>query len=109
VDFARRRIDNADPLARIVDERLCLRRHGAGASPASAAARTRARDRRTGCSRSRQGGPPGIPPTGSSSSRRAASARARVKRLMDLPMAWSDQWSALGLKDPAQATFSSAI
>jgi hypothetical protein len=32
-----------------------------------------------------------------------------VKRLMDLPMAWSDQWSALGLKDPAQATFSSAI
>jgi hypothetical protein len=32
-----------------------------------------------------------------------------VKRLMDLPMAWSDQWSALGLKDLAQATFSSAI
>jgi hypothetical protein len=32
-----------------------------------------------------------------------------IKRLMDLPMAWSDQWSALGLKDPAQATFSSAI
>jgi hypothetical protein len=32
-----------------------------------------------------------------------------VKRLMDLRMAWSDQWSALGLKDPAQATFSSAI
>jgi hypothetical protein len=32
-----------------------------------------------------------------------------VKRLMDLPMAWSDQWSALGLKNPAQATFSSAI
>ena len=26
-----------------------------------------------------------------------------VKRLMDLPMAWSDQWSALGLKTPAQA------
>ena len=26
-----------------------------------------------------------------------------VKRLMDLPMAWSDQWSALGLKVPAQA------
>ena len=26
-----------------------------------------------------------------------------VKRLMDLPMAWSDQWSALGLKPPAQA------
>ena len=25
-----------------------------------------------------------------------------VKRLMDLPMAWSDQWSALGLKPPAQ-------
>ena len=25
-----------------------------------------------------------------------------VKRLMDLPMAWSDQWSALGLKAPAQ-------
>jgi site-specific DNA recombinase len=24
-----------------------------------------------------------------------------VKRLMDLPMAWSDQWSALGLKAPA--------
>jgi hypothetical protein len=32
-----------------------------------------------------------------------------VKRLMDLPMAWSDQWSALGLKDLAQATFSSAL
>ena len=27
----------------------------------------------------------------------------RVKRLMDLPMAWSDQWSALGLRAPAQA------
>ena len=26
-----------------------------------------------------------------------------VKRLMDLPMTWSDQWSALGLKTPAQA------
>jgi site-specific DNA recombinase len=26
-----------------------------------------------------------------------------VKRLMDLPMAWSDQWSALGLRAPAQA------
>ena len=26
-----------------------------------------------------------------------------IKRLMDLPMAWSDQWSALGLKAPAQA------
>ena len=26
-----------------------------------------------------------------------------VKRVMDLPMAWSDQWSALGLKPPAQA------
>ena len=26
-----------------------------------------------------------------------------VKRLMDLPMGWSDQWSALGLKAPAQA------
>jgi site-specific DNA recombinase len=25
-----------------------------------------------------------------------------VKRLMDLPMAWSDQWSALGLKASAQ-------
>jgi len=25
-----------------------------------------------------------------------------IKRLMDLPMAWSDQWSALGLKAPAQ-------
>src|SRR5208282_1031285 len=25
-----------------------------------------------------------------------------VKRLMDLPIAWSDQWSALGLKAPAQ-------
>jgi site-specific DNA recombinase len=25
-----------------------------------------------------------------------------VKRLMDLPMRWSDQWSALGLKPPAQ-------
>jgi site-specific DNA recombinase len=25
-----------------------------------------------------------------------------VKRLMDLPMAWSDQWSALGLKAPVQ-------
>ena len=25
-----------------------------------------------------------------------------VKRLMDLPTAWSDQWSALGLKAPAQ-------
>ena len=25
-----------------------------------------------------------------------------VKRLMDLPMTWSDQWSALGLKAPAQ-------
>jgi hypothetical protein len=24
-----------------------------------------------------------------------------VKRLMDLPMGWSDQWSALGLKAPA--------
>ena len=26
-----------------------------------------------------------------------------IKRLMDLPMAWSDQWPALGLKAPAQA------
>jgi len=26
-----------------------------------------------------------------------------AKRLMDLPMAWSDQWSALGLKAPAHA------
>jgi site-specific DNA recombinase len=26
-----------------------------------------------------------------------------VKRLMDLPIAWSDQWSALGLKASAQA------
>jgi site-specific DNA recombinase len=26
-----------------------------------------------------------------------------VKRLMDLPMAWSDQWSTLGLKAPAQS------
>ncbi len=26
-----------------------------------------------------------------------------VKRLTDLPMGWSDQWSALGLKEPAQA------
>ena len=26
-----------------------------------------------------------------------------VKRLMDLPMAWSDQWSTLGLKSPAQS------
>ena len=26
-----------------------------------------------------------------------------VKRLMDLPMGWSDQWSALGLKAPARA------
>ena len=26
-----------------------------------------------------------------------------IKRLMDLPMTWSDQWSALGLKGPAQA------
>jgi len=26
-----------------------------------------------------------------------------VKRLMDLPMGWSDQWSALGLKAPAPA------
>ncbi len=25
-----------------------------------------------------------------------------VKRLMDLPIAWSEQWSALGLKAPAQ-------
>jgi site-specific DNA recombinase len=25
-----------------------------------------------------------------------------VKRLMDLPVGWSDQWSALGLKAPAQ-------
>jgi site-specific DNA recombinase len=25
-----------------------------------------------------------------------------VKRLMHLPMGWSDQWSALGLKAPAQ-------
>jgi hypothetical protein len=25
-----------------------------------------------------------------------------VKRMMDLPMAWSDQWSTLGLKAPAQ-------
>jgi hypothetical protein len=51
--------------------------------------------------------------------RRADGARAAIdgrlprgfgaKRLMDLPMAWFDQWSALGLKDPAQATFSSAI
>ena len=24
-----------------------------------------------------------------------------VKRLMDLPIAWSDQWSVLGLKAPA--------
>jgi site-specific DNA recombinase len=26
-----------------------------------------------------------------------------VKRLMYLPMAWSDQWSALGLRAPVQA------
>jgi hypothetical protein len=26
-----------------------------------------------------------------------------TKRLMDLPMAWSDQWSSLGLKASAQA------
>ena len=26
-----------------------------------------------------------------------------IKRLTDLPIAWSDQWSALGLKAPAQA------
>jgi site-specific DNA recombinase len=26
-----------------------------------------------------------------------------VKRMMDLPMAWSDQWSTLGLKAPAQS------
>jgi len=26
-----------------------------------------------------------------------------VKRLMDLPMAWSDQWSTIGLKSPAQS------
>jgi site-specific DNA recombinase len=26
----------------------------------------------------------------------------RVKRLMDLPMAWPDQWSALGLTAPAE-------
>jgi hypothetical protein len=26
----------------------------------------------------------------------------RVKRLMDLPMAWPDQWSALGLRAPAE-------
>ena len=26
--------------------------------------------------------------------------RDRVKRLMDLPIVWSDQWSALGLKAP---------
>jgi len=26
-----------------------------------------------------------------------------VKRLTDLPLCWSDQWSALGLKEPAQA------
>jgi site-specific DNA recombinase len=25
-----------------------------------------------------------------------------VKRLMDLPMAWPDQWSALGLRTPAE-------
>jgi hypothetical protein len=25
-----------------------------------------------------------------------------VKRLMDLPLAWTDQWSALGLKAPVQ-------
>ena len=25
-----------------------------------------------------------------------------VKRLMDLPMVWSEQWTALGLKAPAQ-------
>jgi hypothetical protein len=34
----------------------------------------------------------------------AVRERPDSKRLMDLPMAWSDQWS----KDPAQATFSSA-
>ena len=26
-----------------------------------------------------------------------------VKRLMDLPMVWSQQWTALGLRAPAQA------
>ena len=26
-----------------------------------------------------------------------------TKRLMDLPMTWSEQWSALGLKPPAQS------
>ncbi len=25
-----------------------------------------------------------------------------VARLVDLPMAWSDRWAALGLKEPAQ-------
>jgi len=25
-----------------------------------------------------------------------------IKRLMDLPMAWADQWTALGLKAPAE-------
>ena len=27
---------------------------------------------------------------------------SRVKRLIDLPMAWPDQWSALGLRAPAE-------
>jgi diguanylate cyclase (GGDEF)-like protein len=32
----------------------------------------------------------------------ACEARALIKRLMDLPMAWPDQWSALGLRAPAE-------
>jgi hypothetical protein len=31
-----------------------------------------------------------------------AAGRCDVKRLIDLPMAWSDQWSTLGLKARAQ-------
>ena len=46
----------------------CRPRHDAGASPASAAARTREADRRTGCSHSPPDGPRDIPPRGSSSS-----------------------------------------
>src|SRR5271163_815633 len=43
-----------------------------------------------------------LPHPGQSGDRRSTSRGFGVKRLMDLPMAWPDQWSALGLRAPAE-------
>ncbi len=58
-------VHDPDALAGIINENLIPRRHGASASLASAAVRSRETDRRSGCSRIPPDAPPGIPPTGS--------------------------------------------